>query len=88
MPTRLVNGVRVEMTQEEIDERKAIDAAFKRVASASAYKRKRVKDYKSIGEQLDMLYRDIKGGFFGEPPQIGEWFSHIDGVKKKAPKPE
>jgi hypothetical protein len=39
--------------------------------------------YGSIGEQLDMLYRDIKSGKISE----GEWVSHIDTIKETVPKP-
>lgn len=39
--------------------------------------------YGAIGEQLDMLYRDLKTGKLTE----GEWVSHIDNIKATVPKP-
>ena len=39
----------------------------------------RTKMYGSIGDQLDMLYRELKAN--GSISTNGEWFKHIDNVK-------
>ena len=48
------------------------------------YARKREEKYGDIGDQLDMLYNDIKSGNL----QNGEWIKLIDSVKKEISKPE
>ena len=45
------------------------------------YKRKRIEMYGTIGEQLDMLYKDIKSGNL----MHGEWVNHIESVKDSIP---
>jgi hypothetical protein len=40
--------------------------------------------YQSIGNQLDMLYREIKAN--GTISTDGEWFNHIVSVKQAIPK--
>ena len=45
------------------------------------YKRKRIEMYGTIGEQLDMLYKDIKSGNL----MYGEWVNHIESVKDSIP---
>ena len=46
----------------------------------SQYAELRKNEYLSIGEQLDMLYKDMKNG-------SQEWLTHIDVIKTKYPKP-
>lgn len=46
------------------------------------YARKRKFEYKSVEEQLDMLYHDIKCGNI----ENGSWIQHIDSVKNLIPK--
>lgn len=48
------------------------------------YKLARVIAYKNIGEQLDMLYRELKDK--GSIDINGEWFAHIENVKASIPK--
>ncbi len=48
---------------------------------ANAYQRERADLYKSLAEQLDLLYWDYKNG-------TEEWMAHIDAVKAAHPKPE
>jgi hypothetical protein len=48
------------------------------------YARKREELYGDIGNQLDMLYNDIKSGNL----QNGNWIKLIDSVKEKIKKPE
>ena len=49
---------------------------------AKQYQRDRV--YPSIGDQLDMLYHDIKAGTL----ETGDWITAIEQVKTNNPKPE
>lgn len=48
---------------------------------AKQYQRDRV--YPSIGDQLDMLYHDIKAGTL----ETGDWITAIEQVKTDNPKP-
>ena len=48
---------------------------------AKQYQRDRV--YPSIGDQLDMLYHDIKAGNL----ETGDWITAIEQVKTDNPKP-
>lgn len=48
------------------------------------YKLARVIAYKNVGEQLDMLYRELKEK--GSIDVNGEWFTHIETVKASIPK--
>ena len=42
--------------------------------------------YGSLGDQLDMLYRDIDAGKFGDTAKTGAWYLHIKAVKDNNPK--
>ena len=44
--------------------------------------------YPSIGEQLDMLYKDIDSGKFGENAKTSQFYLSIKNVKDSSPKPE
>lgn len=48
----------------------------------------RQKLYASLADQLDMLYRDINAGLFGEDAKTGEFFTAIRTVKEAHPKGE
>lgn len=48
------------------------------------YARKREEKYGDIGDQLDMLYNDIKSGNL----ENGEWIKHIESVKNEIKKPD
>jgi hypothetical protein len=79
-PHRIVNGVRVDLTAEEI-----LEIERDEEANISRIEGKRIIDYRvleylSIGDQLDMLYKDKRDG-------TSDWFDHIDAIKKKYPKP-
>ncbi len=65
-------------TQAEID---AEVARLQAEQVANAYQRERADAYKSLAEQLDLLYWDYKNG-------TEEWMAHIDAVKAAHPKPE
>jgi hypothetical protein len=42
--------------------------------------------YGALGDQLDMLYRDIDAGKLGADAKTGEWYLHIKSVKDNNPK--
>ncbi len=79
-PHKIVNGVAIDLTDEEIElirldeERAAIEA------SKVDYMAKRIAEYPGIADQLDMLYKDQRDG-------TNHWFDLVDSIKKKYPKP-
>jgi hypothetical protein len=48
------------------------------------YKYNRVAAYPSIGDQLDLLYKDMVAG---KGDSTGEWFKAVKSVKDANPKP-
>ena len=42
--------------------------------------------YGQNSEQLDMLYKDIDAGKFGDTAKTGAWYLHIKAVKDNNPK--
>tara|TARA_Y100000114_G_C11678308_1_gene287331 strand:- start:468 stop:770 length:303 start_codon:yes stop_codon:yes gene_type:complete len=42
--------------------------------------------YGLIGDQLDMLYRDIHAGKFGDNAKTGEWYLNTKATKDNNPK--
>ena len=79
------NGNPVSLDQSKIDSARAtLDAE----AAAVKYKTDRTTDgsttYASIGDQLDMLYKDIVAGTV---TTSGTWATHIKAVKDANPKP-
>ena len=57
-----------------------IDSNFE----TDGYKFARIIAYKSIGDQLDMLYKEIQSK--GSIDSNGDWFQHITQVKTDIPK--
>ena len=43
--------------------------------------------YPTIGDQLDMLYRDITNGKFGEDAKTSTWYAAVKATKDKFTKP-
>ena len=81
------SGNTIAVEQSKIDEaRTAIDAEY----SATQYQRDRTTFtdsstiYASIGDQLDMLYKDMVAG---KLDTTGTWATHIKAVKDANPKP-
>ena len=75
----------ITLEQSKIDDaRTALDAA----AAAVKYRTDRTTDgstvYASFGDQLDMLYADMKAG---KLDTTGTWATHIKAVKDANPKP-
>lgn len=50
-----------------------------------AYADARIAEYGSIGDQLDMIYKDIDAGKLNKN---GAWYKLIKKVKEDNPKPE
>jgi hypothetical protein len=79
MATKLMNGVRVEITQEELA---VIQTPYQPTEEeiANEYKLQRADEYPSIGDQLDMIF---KSGVLDN----SDWATAIQAVKDKYPKP-
>ena len=75
--TKLVNGVRIELTEKEVVARKAEELAWKKKHEATAYIRKRQAEYPSIPDQLDTIYHH----------GLDVWKAEIKKIKDKHPKP-
>jgi hypothetical protein len=79
------DGTQITLVQSDIDAaRVTLDAE----AAAVKYKTDRTTDgsttYDTIGNQLDMLYKDIVAG---KLDTTGTWATHIKAVKDANPKP-
>ena len=85
---KLINGVRVEMDAEEeaevlktwasADERKAQDL------KVNGYKWKRMREYPSVPDQLDMLWNAIDKGSLSKD---SDFYMKLKDIKDKYPKP-
>ena len=84
---KLVNGVQVELTAEEVTQSEAEEAAAKVEEDAVKFKISREINYPSLPEQFDQLFRDITAGKFGDDAKTGEWYIAIKNVKDSNPKP-
>ena len=78
MSKKLVNGVLTDMTEEDIAQRDADNAAYAADLAANGYKSNRAAAYPSIADQLDDIYHN----------GIDAWKANILAVKKAHPKPE
>jgi len=80
-----VNGKKIELTKQEIDNRaveaSAWDVEKVRYAAEEGYKDERIAEYPSIEEQLDMLYHDKIDG-------TTVWKDVITAIKEAHPKPQ
>lgn len=53
------------------------------------YRRNRVAEYpQEWRDQLEMLWKDIDNGFFGEEAKGGSWYMMIKDIKDRYPPPE
>ena len=77
---KLVNGVQVELTAEEVTQREAEETAAKAKEDELKFKVSREINYPSIQEQLDMQYWDQVNG-------TTTWKDAIAKVKAAYPKP-
>lgn len=85
---KMVNGVQVELTQQEIEARQVEEAAWaaeqQRYELEESYKDKRRAEYPPIGDQLDAIYKAMDEGIL---PKAPEFYDPIKAVKDKYPKP-
>lgn len=77
-----VNGVKVEITGEELEARIAKEKEY----LDNRYKELRLLEYPAIGEQLDMLFHELADKGTIDP--TGEWFQKIKEIKDNHPKPQ
>jgi hypothetical protein len=70
----------VDMTSDEVAAKQAKQVEYDKVK----YKKDRVFSYPSIGEQLDLLYKDLLAG---KVDATGEWAKAVKKVKDDNPKP-
>lgn len=77
------DGVSHELTADELQgaETKLVELIAEYEAQVYIHARKAA--YPDLGEQLDMLYHDIKNGTL----DAGEWITAIEAVKAANPKP-
>jgi hypothetical protein len=52
------------------------------------YQRSRKLLYGEIADQLDMLFKDINSGIFGESAKQGLFYNHISQIKQSIEKPD
>ena len=58
-----------------------------KIEELSGYINKRIADYNRIEEQLDLLFKDVDAGKFGEDAKTGSWYLHVKSVKDNHAKP-
>ena len=78
MSKKLVDGVLTDMTEQDIAQRDADNAAYAADLAANGYKSDRAAAYPSIADQLDDIYHN----------GIDAWKANILAVKQAHPKPE
>lgn len=59
-----------------------------KIDELNKYSTKRKVEYGIIASQLDLLYNDIRDGYFGENAKNGSWYKKITEIKSKHPKPD
>lgn len=82
--TRTVNGQAVSLTDAEVEASVDAEIADEEYMSANAYKGKRLNAYPSLGEQIDMLFKDIAAN---KVTTDGELYKALAKVKSDNPKP-
>jgi len=85
---RLVDGVQVDLSAEEIEETLNMwadnELARQLDEEANGYKTARQMEYPALGEQFDKLWHDINNGTLDN---TGEFFTALKEVKDNNPKP-
>jgi hypothetical protein len=86
MANRLVNGKLVPLTPEEEAQIKAEWEQNAIKAAANEYKAKRIAEYPTVQEQLEMLWKemDTNPAF----PRATEFYNTIKAVRDRHPKPQ
>jgi hypothetical protein len=57
------------------------------LAELHFYENERIQRYGKISNQLDMLFKDIDAGLFGDNAKLGLFYNHIKNVKDDVVKP-
>jgi hypothetical protein len=60
----------------------------KKFEKITEWSNNRVRAYKNVQDQLDMLWHDIDSGKFGEDAKTGELYLSIKAIKDSNPKPD
>tara|TARA_R100001015_G_C4600456_1_gene155424 strand:- start:167 stop:487 length:321 start_codon:yes stop_codon:yes gene_type:complete len=86
-PMMILNsdGSEKEMTESDYEWHIDVTAKGRYELEQFGYMDQRVAEYGSIGDQLDMIYKDIDGGKLNKN---GSWYKFIKKVKEDNPKPE
>lgn len=79
-PHKMVDGIKIDLTDEEIADRDAAGEIELASAAANQWAKNRRDEYLSIEDQLDMLYWDMKNG-------TTNFIDHRTEVKNNNPKP-
>lgn len=58
------------------------------LAKLNDYQHQRIIRYAQVADQLDMLFKDIDAGLFGEGAKTGLFYSHVKSVKDEISKPD
>ena len=58
-----------------------------KIEELNGYSNARANEYRIIVDQLDMLYKDIDSGKFGDAAKTGTWYLSIKKIKDDNPKP-
>lgn len=59
-----------------------------KIEQVAGYVNRRRMEYGFIEEQLDMLFKDIENGLFGEAAKTGAFYTYIKSIKDSHPKPD
>jgi hypothetical protein len=75
------------MNEQEKELTKKLQEQHEKIMSdpRNRYAQKRIFDYPSLPQQLDLLFHDMTAGKFDK---TGEWYKAINKVKADHPKPE
>jgi multidrug efflux pump subunit AcrA (membrane-fusion protein) len=82
-----VNNSRMEFSEADYDQAKTDLGNAKWEEQQFGYIQARQEAYKSIGDQLDQIYKAVDAGLFGDDAKTAEWYTDIKTVKTDNPKP-
>lgn len=82
-----VNNERMEFSEADYAQAKVDLGNSKWDEQQNGYIQARQEAYKSIGDQLDQIYKAVDAGLFGEDAKTAEWYTDIQTVKTDNPKP-
>lgn len=88
---KIVNGIKIEMTPEEILAREIESAQFQAEAHKVRYRKKRVAAYPTTGDQLDVLWKVVAKLVTADkdlvPDEAKAMLAKIVDIKETHPKP-